>query len=295
MEILGIILSLFLLMFFAYRGFSVILFAPIFALLAASLQGFHVMPAYTELFMAKAVTYVKSFFPVFLLGAVFGKVMEDTGLAKSIAHAIIKGLGKERAILSVVLAAAVLTYGGVSLFVVVFAVYPFAAALYKEADIPKRLVPGTIALGAFTFTMDCAPGTPQIQNIIPTNFFGTNIYAAPISGILGGTLIFLLGMTWLTWRKNKALAAGEGYGQHTLNEPVIDEKLMSNLPPWSLSMLPLLLVLVVNFILTSMTSWDPTLLEPFKAMKLPLTAPAVKNVISIWALIIALVCGIALA
>ncbi|MDD4600827.1 MAG: GntP family permease, partial [Negativicutes bacterium] len=166
MEVLGIILSLFLLMFFAYRGFSVILFAPIFALLAASLQGFAVMPAYTELFMAKAVTYVKAFFPVFMLGAVFGKVMEDTGLAKSIAHAIIKGLGKERAILSVVIACAVLTYGGVSLFVVVFAVYPFAVALYKEADIPKRLLPGTIALGAFTYTMDCVPGTPQIQNLI---------------------------------------------------------------------------------------------------------------------------------
>ncbi len=117
-----------------------------------------------------------------MLGAVFGKVMEDTGLAKSIAHAIIAGLGKERAILSVVLACAVLTYGGVSLFVVVFAVYPFASALYKEADIPKRLIPGTIALGAFTFTMDCVPGTPQIQNIIPTNFFGTTLYAAPISG-----------------------------------------------------------------------------------------------------------------
>jgi len=295
MEILGIVLSLFLLMLFAYRGFSVILFAPIFALLAASLQGFHVMPAYTELFMAKAVTYVKTFFPVFLLGAVFGKVMEDTGLAKSISHAIIKGLGKERAILAVVLAAAVLTYGGVSLFVVVFAVYPFAAALFKEADMPKRLVPGTIALGAFTFTMDCAPGTPQIQNIIPTNFFGTNIYAAPISGILGGTLIFLLGMAWLTWRKNKAAAAGEGYGPHTLNEPVIDEALMANLPAWQLSMLPLLLVLVVNFVLTSMVTWDTNLLVPFIAMKLPLTAPAVKNVISIWALIIALVSGIVLA
>jgi H+/gluconate symporter-like permease len=295
MEVLGIILSLALLMLFAYRGFSVILFAPIFALLAASLQGFHVMPAYTELFMAKAVTYVKLFFPVFLLGAVFGKVMEDTGLAKSIAHAIIKGLGKERAILSVVLAAAVLTYGGVSLFVVVFAVYPFAAALYREADIPKRLIPGTIALGAFTFTMDCIPGTPQIQNIIPTSFFGTSIYAAPISGILGGSLIFILGLSWLTYRRKLALAASEGYGDHTLNEPMIDEKMLTNLPAWQLSMLPLLLVLLINFILSSIFVWDTSLLTPFQAMKLPLTASAVQNVVAIWSLIIALVSGIVLA
>ena len=73
MDVLGIVLSLFLLMFMAYRGFSVILFAPVFALLAAALQGLPVMPSYTELFMAKAVVYIKSFFPIFMLGAVFGK------------------------------------------------------------------------------------------------------------------------------------------------------------------------------------------------------------------------------
>lgn len=293
MEVIGILLSLFLLMFFAYRGFSVILFAPVFALLAASLSGLALMPAYTELFMAKAVTYIKSFFPVFLLGAVFGKVMEDTGLAKGIARAIVRGLGKERAILAVVLSGAVLTYGGVSLFVVVFAVYPFATALFREADIPKRLIPGAIALGAFTFTMDSFPGTPQIQNLIPTNFFGTNIYAAPVSGLLGGTAILLLGLTYLDRRRKAALAAGEGYGNHTANEPEIKDE--ATLPHWSISVLPLLTVLVVNFVCTQMFNWDPSLLAPFQAMKLPLVAASVKNVISIWSLIIALVCGILLA
>ena len=292
MEVLGILLSLFLLMFFAYRGFSVILFAPIFALIAASTSGLSLMPAYTELFMAKAVTYVKSFFPVFMLGAVFGKVMEDTGLAKGIARAIISGLGKERAILSVVLSASVLTYGGVSLFVVVFAVYPFAAALFKEADIPKRLLPGSVALGAFTATMDAFPGTPQIQNLIPTNFFGTNGYAAPILGIIGGTAIYVLGMMYLESRRKAAVAAGEGYGNHTLNEPEV--KVETNLPSWQVGVLPLLTVLVINFVMTRF-AWDPNILQPFTAMKLPLLAPAVKNVISIWALIVALVSGIAVA
>lgn len=293
MEVIGILLSLFLLMFFAYRGFSVILFAPVFALLAASMSGLSLMPAYTELFMAKAVTYVKSFFPVFMLGAVFGKVMEDTGLAKGIAHSIIKGLGKERAILAVVLSASVLTYGGVSLFVVVFAVYPFAAALFREADIPKRLLPGTIALGAFTATMDSFPGTPQIQNLIPTNFFGTNGYAAPICGLLGGIAIYIVGMWYMEKQRKAAAAAGEGYGAHTLNEPEVSKN-EGSLPSWHIAMLPLLTVLVVNFIMTRF-SWDPNMLQPFLAMKLPLTAAAVKNVVSIWALIIALVCGILLA
>lgn len=293
METFGIILSLFLLIFFAYRGFSVILFAPVFALLAASLSGLPLMPAYTELFMAKAVVYIKSFFPVFLLGAVFGKLMEDTGLAKGIAGAIIKGLGKERAILSVVLAGAVLTYGGISLFVVVFAVYPFASALFKEAEIPKRLLPATIALGAFSATMDALPGTPQIQNIIPTNFLGTTIYAAPIVGTIGGACIYIAGILWLEHRRRAAAAAGEGYGNHTLNEPEIkdDSKLVS----WQIGILPLITVLVINFVMTNMFNWNPDILEPFKAMKLPLTVASVKNVVSIWALIIALVSGIFMA
>lgn len=178
-----IVLSLIGLIAFAYRGFSVIMMAPIMAIAAAALSGLDIMPSYTELFMGKAVTYIKAFFPVFILGAIFGKVMEETGLARSIARAIINGLGKEplKAVISVVIAASVLTYGGVSLFVVVFAVYPFAAALFKEANYPKRFVAPVIALGAFTATMDCLPGTPQIQNIIPTTYFGTNLYAAPLA------------------------------------------------------------------------------------------------------------------
>jgi len=291
MEVLGILLSLFLLMFMAYQGFSVILFAPVFALLAAALQGLPIMPSYTELFMAKAVVYVKLFFPVFMLGAVFGKVMEDTLLAKGISHAIMEKLGHKHAILAVVLSCAILTYGGVSLFVVVFAVYPFAAALFKEADIPKRLVPGCIALGSFTFTMDAFPGTPQIQNIIPTTFYGTNGYAAPIAGLVGGVLIFIVGMIYLEWRRRKA--KGEGYGSHTLNEPA--EAADVKLPKWYVAILPLILVLGINYYLSRVYTWDPAILAPLSGMKLPLMAPAVKNVIGIWSLVIGLVLGIVLA
>ena len=293
MEVLGILLSLFLLMFMAYMGFSVILFAPVFALLAAALQGLPIMPSYTELFMAKAVVYVKAFFPVFMLGAVFGKVMEDTLLAKGISHAIMEKLGHKHAVLAIVLSCAILTYGGVSLFVVVFAVYPFAAALFKEANIPKRLIPGCVALGAFTFTMDAFPGTPQIQNIIPTNFYGTTGYAAPIAGLIGGTLIFIIGMVYLEWRKRTAVAKGEGYGDHTLNEPA--EAAVTKLPSWYISLLPLILVLAVNYYLSRVYTWDPAILAPLSGLKLPLMAPAVKNVIGIWSLVIGLVLGIILA
>lgn len=292
MEVIGIILSLVLLIFVAYRGYSVIFFAPIFALMAGVSQGLPIMPTYTELFMIKAVTYVKNFFPVFMLGAVFGKIMEESGMAKAIAHAIIQSLGPKHAMLSTVLSAAILTYGGVSMFVVVFAVYPFAAALFKEADIPKKLVPATIVLGAFTFTMDSLPGSPQIQNVIPSTFLGTSIYSGPILGTFIAIVMFTSGMVWLKHRANAAVKSGEGYGNHTLNEPVNTD---IKLPSWQISVLPLLMVLVINYIGNNMMKWDADVLLPIAALKLPLMAPAIKNVISTWSLIIGLVFGIALA
>lgn len=171
MDLVIIILALGLLMLIAYRGFSVILFAPLCALLAVILtEPSYALPFFSNIFMEKMVGFIKNYFPVFLLGAVFGKLVEMSGIAESIAKTIINLVGRKRAILAIVLMCAILTYSGVSLFVVAFAVYPFAANLFREANIPKRLIPGTIALGALSFTMDAMPGTPQIQNVIPTSF-----------------------------------------------------------------------------------------------------------------------------
>ena len=207
MDFLIALAALCFLMFVAYRGFSVILFAPIAAMGAVLLTDPHAVPAaFTGLFMDKMVGFAQNYFPVFLLGAVFGKVIEMSGFAKSIVAAIIRVVGKEQAMLAIVLVCAVLTYGGVSLFVVVFAAYPFAAEMFRAGDIPKRLIPGTIALGAFTFTMDSLPFTPQIQNIIPTTYFKTTTGAAPILGIIGAIFILVCGMTYLEWQKRRARA-----------------------------------------------------------------------------------------
>ncbi|KQL43576.1 transporter [Brevibacillus choshinensis] len=288
-EVLSIVIALGLLMFFAYRGYPVIVFAPIFTLLAVVLSGIALLPSYTETFMTNAANYVKSFFPIFLLGAIFGKMMELSGAASSIAHTIVKALGSNRAILAVVLACSILTYGGVSLFVVAFAVYPFAAAIFREANIPKRLIPGTIALGAFTYTMDALPGTPQIQNIIPTTYFGTDAYAAPLVGIIGAIMVFVGGMYWLERRRKQAAAAGEGYGEGHINEPELQQQ-QTYMNIW-IAVLPLALVLIGNYmfsrgIWTVETWYDAGMLkESFKIEK-------VKNVVSSWALIISLSLGI---
>ena len=191
MSFLVVLAALVFLMLVAYRGFSVIIFAPIAALLAVLLTDpAGVLPVYSGLFMDKMVVFVKLYFPVFLLGAVFGKVIELSGFSKSIVAAIIRLVGAQRAVLAIVLVCNMLTYGGVSLFVVVFAVYPFAAEVFRQGNIPKRLIPGAIALGAFSYTMDALPGTPQIQNIIPTTFFKTDAYAAPWLGVIGAVFIF---------------------------------------------------------------------------------------------------------
>ena len=293
MEIVAIVLSLFLLVTFAYRGFSVILFAPIFALFAASFSGLPILPGYTELFMAKAVTYIKSFFPVFLLGAVFGKVMEETGMARSIAMETIKLIGKDKAVFAVVFACMILCYGGISMFVCAFAVYPFAAALFREADIPKRLIPACFVAGVFTATMDCYPGSPQIQNIIPTIYLGTTTFAAPILGLICGTLLIVLCFIYLEFRRKQMARSGEGYGNHTLNETVIDPE--ASLPPWQLSIIPLIVVLVLNFYFSMIFQWDESLLEPFRAMNVPLLAKGVHNVVAIWALVLGLLAAIIIA
>mgnify|MGYP003508300459 FL=1 len=224
MNLLIILAALIFLMWIAYRGHSVILFAPIAALGAVLLTDpALVAPMFTGLFMDKMVGFLKLYFPVFLLGAIFGKLIELSGFSKSIVAATIGLFGPQRAMLSIVTVCALLTYGGVSLFVVVFAVYPFAAELFRQADIPKRLIPGTIALGAFTFTMDALPGTPQIQNIIPSSFFGTDTWAAPVLGTVGGIFILALGLLYLDSRRRAAVANGEGYGDPDglCNEPAV--------------------------------------------------------------------------
>ena len=294
MAFLIVLAALCFLMFVAYRGYSVILFAPVAALGAVLLTDpALVAPMFTGLFMDKMVGFLKLYFPVFLLGAIFGKLIELSGFSKAIVAATIRLLGRERAMLSIVVVCALLTYGGVSLFVVVFAVYPFAAELFRQSDIPKRLIPGTIALGAFTFTMDALPGTPQIQNIIPASFFGTNAWAAPWLGTLGGVFILIVGLSYLNWRRRSALKAGEGYGDQLLNEPApfVGGKLANP----ALAILPLLLVGVSNKLLTG---WIPTYYgasHSFDPAVIGSAAPVVQEVskvAAIWAVEGALLIGI---
>jgi len=295
MSFVIVLAALAFLMFAAYRGYSVILFAPIAALGAVLLTAPDaVAPVFTGIFMEKMVGFVKLYFPVFMLGAVFGKVIELSGFSESIVNAAIRYIGRSRANAVIVAVCALLTYGGVSLFVVVFAVYPFAAELYRQSNIPKRLMPGAIALGAFSFTMDSLPGTPQIQNIIPTTFFKTTSWAAPVLGTVGSLFIIVVGLSYLEWRRRAAAARGEGYGTSLVNEP--ERTQATSLPHPALAILPLIVVGVANFILTRMIpQWYGDAFtvpaEILPGVHTPVTA-TIKTVVAIWSVEAALLLGI---
>ena len=249
-SLLGLIISLSLIMYLAYKGYSTIITAPIIGLITILISlGFkgHLMANYTEVYMSGFSSFVKNYFPLFLTGSIFAKLMDEANYGKSIASFITNKLGKNKAILAIVLSGAFLTYGGVSLFVVAFILYPLANILFKEADIPKRLIPGTIALGAFTFTMTAIPGSPEIQNVIPMSYFGTDTFAAPVIGIIASIIMFTLGMLWLTKRAKDARRNGEGYGNHKYIHK-IDES--ETLPSILISVIPILIIFITNFVLS---------------------------------------------
>jgi H+/gluconate symporter-like permease len=293
--LIGLVLSLLLLMTLAYRGASVIVLAPALAMLAVTFSGeVPLLAAYTQIFMPALGKFLAKFFPLFLLGAVFGKLMEESGCAQAIANRISGTLGSRHAILAVVLCVAILTYGGVSLFVVAFAILPLASSVFQKADVPRRLIPGAIALGSGTFTMTSLPGTMQIQNLIPMPYFKTTPFAAPVLGIIGGVCMFALGMLWLNRRARAAARHAEGYATAGY-APGYDLPAVMDasevLPSFGLAMAPIACVLVCNFAASEF--WIPTwqtayLAEPrFGGVK-------INDVAGIWSSIMSLLaaCGL---
>ncbi|PKF89630.1 transporter [Bacillus sp. BA3] len=240
---LSIIVGLVLLMALAYLGWSIIWVAPLVAGVVALMSGLDVFDTYTGTYMTGLVGFVQKWFPIFLLGAIFGKLMEETGAAKSVAKKVTQIIGKKRAILGVLIASALLTYGGVSLFVVVFAVYPIALALFKEANVTRRLLVPTFALGAFTFTMTAIPGTPQIQNLIPMEYFHTTPTSGMIIGIVTSLIMAVGGYFWLSYRERSLSAKGEGFIES--DDAVTGSEQGEKVPNWLLSLVPLLIVVLL--------------------------------------------------
>lgn len=242
------------LMYLAYRGVSIILIAPVMAVVAAVGCGKPILDVLGSVYFIKAAEYIGKFFPVFLFGAIFAKLMEEGGLAASIANKISDVLGAKRAVLAVIIGCGILTYGGLSVFVVAFVMYPFGAVLFRKAGIPKRLLPATLWVGIFTFAMVALPGTPQTQNIIPTEYFGTSTWSGIGLGLFATACFIAIGLLWVGYRTKSLNAKGEGYGNHP-NEGNLEPD-AALLPDWRLSLIPLLLVIFLNIFLSNPFGWN---------------------------------------
>lgn len=313
MGLAGIFLGLCLLIWLSYRGWSVLVLAPAAALIAALFAGEPLLAHWTQTFMGSAAGFLAQFFPLFLLGAVFGKLMDDSGSVQTIARFMTEKLGPTRAMLAVVLAGALVTYGGVSLFVAFFVLTPMAQALFRAANIPARLMPAAIALGTSTFTMSALPGTPAIQNAIPMPFFGTTAFAAPGLGVIASAIMLGFGMWWLRRAEAKARAAGEGFGIQdsdahvdAAEDPLVRERATtagsfdpaevqhgqhgSGQPGIVVALMPLVVVVVVNLLmaLVVLPRMDTGYLAEARFGGISLS-----NVGGVWAVLVALAAAMA--
>ncbi|MEO1207588.1 MAG: GntP family permease [Pseudomonadota bacterium] len=315
--VVGVLAALGALIYLAYRGVSLLLLAPVMALAAAFVSGgVPVLAGYTQVFMGAMGQFIISYFPLFLLGAVFGRLMEDSGSATVIADRIVEFVGPENAILAVVLCCGVLTYGGVSLFVVAFAVFPVAAALFRSSQIPKRLIPAALALGAFTFTMSALPGTPAIQNAIPMPYFGTTAFAAPGLGIIAAAVMFAFGVAWLMRQAAAARTAGEGYASsndplargyiapkaevaaraHGVGADVVEDAVAttaaradSNSPSFGMAIAPVVMVVAVNLVFSTLIIPQMDVSYLAEARYGPTTLTEVQG---LWSIIVALTAAV---
>ncbi len=251
LSILGLVFALSLLIYLTIRGMNLLVAAPLCAILIALSGGVALFPVdtleapdYLSSYMAGFAGFIQSWFFMFLLGSIFGKLMEDSGAAESVAQWVIDRLGTRSAPFAVVMACAVLTYGGVSVFVVAFSAYPIALSLFRQANLPRRFIPGALAFGSVTFTMTSA-GSPEIQNWIPIKYLGTSPYAGWEVSLVVAVLMASLGFWWLNRMLRRATARGEHFEARSTDAPPHER----DRPPPLLALVPLLAVLTVSFLL----------------------------------------------
>jgi len=273
--VVGVLASIALVIYLAFRGWSIIPASLLCSLVVILTNNAEIWSSISGSYADGFKYFIGAFFLIFFFGSLFGKAMGDSGSANAISYKLLRVFGAKRALLVVILSTATLTYGGVSVFVVIFTIYPIAAVLFKEADLPKRLIVAAIALGAGTFSMTALPGTPAIQNLIPAQVIGTPATAAPVLGIVASIIMFSLGFWYLSWQSKVA----ERNEEHFIPGPNDDMDRMSLvnpslLPDWKLALLPLVCVIGLIVILKN--------LNPIYAVTIALAAGTSLTYILFW-------------
>lgn len=248
-----IILSLVLLVLLALRGFTIVIIAPVVSLFVIVLNNMPILETFQTAYMNGFTNYVKNYFLIFLFAAMFGKFMEESGAARTIAEYLLKLSGrnsKPRVLVTIMVICGLLTYGGVSLFVVIFAILPIAKPIFKEMDIPWHLFLAAFFPGIATFSMTMLPGTPAIQNIIPTSYLGTTVTSGAWIGIVTAIFVIILNVWYMNYAIKRTEKRGETYSNMKNLEGADDEKVKDKyankkLPNLLLSLAPPILLLIL--------------------------------------------------
>ncbi|MBS6952174.1 MAG: GntP family permease [Enterocloster asparagiformis] len=254
--VLGIIAALIILICLIFRGWHMGVVAILSSVIVILTSQMDMWPAISESFATSFKNFAGTWFLMFALGAVFGKVMEESGASVSIANTIVHAMGKKQVILIVLVTTLILSYGGIGVFVIAFTMYPICMALFKEADLPKKIFPGLLLAIPATICMSVAPGVPAVQNMIPTETFGTTIYAAPVIGIICSIFIFILDYLFYTWAAKRCREKGEHFipGPNDNIVDLNDANAMKNLPGKFEAFVPLIVLIASMFLFQKIVS-----------------------------------------
>lgn len=252
LSVIGILVSLATIVFLALRGVGIMLIAPLAVVIVSVFSGMGILDTLMGPYMKGFINYAAKFYLVFLFASVFGKYMDDSGAAKSIAAGILRLIGHEKplyVLLAVAVITLVLTLGGVSLFVVIFAVMPIARPLFKQMDIPWHLFMAAFIFGIGSLSMTMIPGTPSILNIMPMKYLGTTATAAPLLGIIAAVLMTAFNV-WYMWSQlEKCRARGEGYEDKEPALAASQPETAKPLPGVLLSLIPpIALIVALNVV-----------------------------------------------
>ena len=239
-SLLGISTALILLVVFIMKGVNIFVTAIVCSSIVAITGGLNLYTGLKETYLSGFVGFFQANFLIFLTGTIMGKVYEITNGAKAIAKMIVDKLGPNLALISIPLAAGIISYGGVSVFVASFAVFPIALEVFKEANYPRRFIPAALTFGCSTFAM-VAPGAPQIHNIIPANVLGTDLMAGKVVGFISSASILILGSIILVRVVKKAVQDGENFVAKPTD--VFHED--ADYPSGLLALLPLIITIIL--------------------------------------------------
>ncbi|HFI0122209.1 TPA: GntP family permease [Streptococcus suis] len=253
LAILGVLLAVVAIIYWTAKNLHVIVAAPLASLiiiLTNQMNVLEVMLGQEKSYMTGLAGFLINNFAIFMLGSILARYMEVSGATQTIANSILKVMGKDspyKGLLAITLIASILTYGGVSIFVVIFTLLPLSRPLFKELNINWALFPLPVFLGAGTYTMTTLPGAPSIQNVIPTKVLGTSLTAAPVISLAASLTLLIFGLLYMAYCLKKSLANGETYTEEEDETAVV---VADKTPNLFLSILPLFSLIGTIFLMS---------------------------------------------